>query len=123
MPKSIALSCPLCLTVNDPDDLLEVVIPHSAFPGSAPPRLCRLCVIEIMKAAFASDLISPEEVLPGAANLIDDAPGGAGPAAAPAADPALVSENQPGAEAAGVDRREPEVPAGGPGEPPADEEG
>src|SRR5208337_150325 len=123
MPKSIAKSCPLCLSVNDPVDMLGVTMPHSTPPQSAPLFLCRLCVLEIMKSAFQSDLIDPQEVLGDvkAGDLPDSGTGGADPGDAGVS--ALVPENQSGAGDTAVDRREPEVPAGGSTTPRTDEKG
>src|SRR5271157_1341958 len=116
MPKSIAKSCPLCLSVNDPADMLGVTMPHSTPPQSAPLFLCRLCVLEIMRSAFQSDLIDPQEVLGGvkAGDLPDSGAGGADPGDAGVSP--VVPENQPGAGDSALDRREPEVPTGGAGD-------
>ena len=62
MAKDIDLSCPLCLNVYDPDDMLAVEIPHARFPQSEPAKFCRSCVIVFMKSAAASDLVDPREV-------------------------------------------------------------
>src|SRR5208337_1023763 len=117
MPKSIAKSCPLCLSVNDPVDMLGVTMPHSTPPQSAPLCLCRLCVLEIMKSAFQSDLIDPQEVLGDvkAGDLSDSGAGGADPGDAGVS--ALVPENQSGAGDPAVDRPELAPPAGRPAEP------
>lgn len=63
MAKSIAKSCPLCLTVNDPVDMLPVTMKHSTPPQTAPLYLCRLCLIQIMKSTLQTDLVDPSEVL------------------------------------------------------------
>ena len=90
MPKSIAKSCPLCLSVNDPADMLPVMMAHSTPPQSAPMYLCRLCVIQIMKSTLESDVVDPGEVF----ELTQEefrpraAPGDA-PTAAAEADPAV----------------------------------
>src|SRR5208337_639761 len=120
MPKSIAKSCPLCLSVNDPADMLGVTMPHSTPPQSAPLFLCRLCVLEIMKSAFQSDLIDPQEVLGDvkARDLPDSGAGGAHPGDAGV--PALVPEDQPGDRDSALDRREPEDSVGRSGEPDAE---
>lgn len=71
MAKSIAKSCPLCLSVNDPVDMLPVTMEHSTPPQTAPLYLCRLCVIQIMKATLQTDVVDPREVfgdVPGDAN-------------------------------------------------------
>jgi hypothetical protein len=106
MAAAIGKTCPLCLTVNDPADMLPVTMPHSIPPQSAPLFLCRLCTLEIMKAAFSSELIDPSEVLAGVTANLDRAPDSDGvlPAASP--DPALVPESEPGAGAPTVDRRD-----------------
>jgi hypothetical protein len=123
MPKSIAKSCPLCLSVNDPDDMLAVTMPHSTPPQSAPMYLCRRCVLEVMKAGVSSELIDPSEVFPDAQpGAVSDRGGGDAPAAAPAAGP-LVSGDDPYSGDSTVDRREPEVSAGGAADPSSDEKG
>lgn len=112
MPKSIAKSCPLCLSVNDPVDMLPVVMEHSTPPQSAPLFLCRRCVLEVMKAAIGSEIIDPAEVFPNASAGADSAPD---PGVNSSADPAvaaLVPEDQPSGEDVGEHRRESEVPAG-----------
>ena len=115
MAKSIAKSCPLCLSVNDPADMLDVMMPHSTPPQSAPMYLCRLCVLEVMKAAFRSDLIDPREVFPDApVSSSTDRPADSGPAPDPAV-AAVVLQDQRAEDNLTVDRREPEVPAGGEG--------
>ena len=63
MGKDTGLSCPLCLNVDDPEGMLAVAIPHSRFPQPVPARFCTRCVLEVMKAAFSSELIDPVEVL------------------------------------------------------------
>src|SRR5208337_1643860 len=110
MPKSIAKSCPLCLSVNDPVDMLGVTMPHSTPPQSAPLFLCRLCVLEIMKSAFQSDLIDPQEVLGDvkAGDLPDSGTGGAHPGDAGVSP--VVPENQSGAGDSALDRQPVEVP-------------
>lgn len=108
-----ALSCPLCLTANDPADMLGVVIMHAIPAAKEPIGLCKRCVLVIVKFAMAAEFISVEEVFPDApANL--DSPGdpGSDPAPAPASD-SLVPAIQPDGEGAGEHRPEPEVPAGG----------
>ncbi|SRR5216684_1398576 len=115
MAKSIAMSCPLCLSVEDPGDMLPVTMAHSTPPQSRPLYLCRRCVLEIMKCAMASEIIDPREVFGDDPVGASNAPGpGDDPAPAETA-PALVAENEPGAEAPVVDRLESEMPAGGPG--------
>lgn len=115
MPKSIAKSCPLCLSVNDPVDMLDVVMEHSTPPQTAPLFLCRRCVIAIVKRAIGSDLIDPAEVFPNAAAAVES-PGAPDRAALAAeATSALVPEDQRHPDDSAVDRREPEVPAGGEG--------
>src|SRR5258708_5491611 len=115
MAKSIAMSCAVCLSVEDRGDMLPVTMAHSTPPQSRPLYLCRRCVIEIMKSALQSEIIDPREVFGddpvGAANA--PGPGGDPPPAEAA--PALVSEAQPGAQDSVVDRLESEVPAGGSG--------
>jgi hypothetical protein len=111
--KTVAKSCPLCLSVNDPDDMLPVTMPHSTPPQSAPMYLCRRCVLEVIKSAIASDLIDPSEVFPHAPSGDNpDRGGGDAPDPAAAAAP-LVSGDQPGADGSALDRPEPQVPAGG----------
>ena len=113
MPKSIAKSCPLCLSVNDPVDMLPVTMEHSTPPQTAPLYLCRLCVIQIMKSTLQSDVVDPREVFGDVEPGIDsDRHGGRDPAGAEAA-PALVPEGESGPGAPAVDRPEPEVSAGG----------
>jgi hypothetical protein len=113
--KSIAMSCPLCLSVNDPVDMLAVTMLHSTPPQSAPLYLCRLCVLEVMKAGIQSDLIDPSEVFP-------DAAAGANPARNPGDNPpadsaadSLVLQDSADGERPGEHRPEPEVSAGGEG--------
>jgi len=62
MPKSIAVTCQVCLSVNDPADVLAVKVEHATIPQPDPIRLCRLCTLAIMKSAIASELIDPSEV-------------------------------------------------------------
>lgn len=113
MAKSIAMSCPTCLSVNDPVDMLAVTMPHSTPPQSAPMYLCRLCVLAIMKAAIGSELIDPAEVFQNApaGTPTDRAPDPVSPGDEAA--PALVLKGEPGAEPPALDRLESEVPAGG----------
>lgn len=113
MAKSIAKSCPLCLSVNDPVDMLPVMMAHSTPPQSAPMFLCRLCVIEIMKEAVASDLIDPLEVFPDAPTRSSaDSPADSSPADSAPTDPVVLQDQRPQDDSP-VDRLEPEVPAGG----------
>jgi hypothetical protein len=56
------LSCPLCLVANDPADMLGVVIAHAVPVPDALIGLCKRCVLAIVKAAMATELISPLEV-------------------------------------------------------------
>src|SRR5882757_9348730 len=98
MAKSIAMSCPTCLSVNDPVDMLAVTMPHSTPPQSAPMYLCRRCVIEIMKSTLQSDVIDPREVF-GDVEVRDPTDRFRDPDSfAPEAVAALVPEDQPGAE-------------------------
>ena len=113
MAKDFGLSCPLCLVANDPADMLGVVIEHAVPVPEALIGLCRRCVLAIVKSAMAGEFIQPAEVF-------GDATAGGDPAAdaapGPGPDPAagaLVLQNQPDGEEPGVDRREPEMPAGG----------
>lgn len=113
MAKSIAKSCPLCLSVNDPDDMLPVTMAHSTPPQTAPLFLCRLCLIQIMKSTLQSDVVDPREVFGDAEpGNQSDRGGGGDPASAEGADPVVLQgESAPGAPA--LDRPEPQVPAGG----------
>ena len=113
MAKSIATSCPLCLCVNDPLDMLPVAISHSTPPQTEPLHLCRRCVLEIVKCAMASELIDPQEVFPNVANSAPAAPDAGSGAPSPEADRPVVLQGEPGAEGPAVDRLESEVPAGG----------
>ena len=113
MAKDIGLSCPLCLNVFDPDDMLAVEIPHARFPQPEPAKFCRICVREFMKAAVRSDLVDPREVFGDVEPGIDSDRHGGGDHPGAEAAPALVPEDSPGAEAPAVDRPEPEVSAGG----------
>ena len=56
------LSCPLCLTANDPADMLGVAISHSVPVADALIGLCRRCVLAIVKSAMAAEFITPEEI-------------------------------------------------------------
>ena len=124
MAKSIAKSCPLCLSVNDPVDMLAVTMPHSTPPQSAPLYLCRLCVLDIMKAAIGSELIDPAEVFPNA-TARDDSDREIQVVALMLLRPVILwylgiselTDDPP------VDRREPEMPAGGAGDAKEPEEG
>src|ERR1700720_3357166 len=112
MAKSVAMSCPLCLSVNDPVDMLAVTMAHSSPPQSAPLHLCRRCTIEIMKSAMASELIDPGEVFPDApASGSNDRAADSGPADSAPIDSLVLPGERPG-EATDLDRLEPEVPAG-----------
>ena|SRR5882724_1703661 len=113
MTKSMAMSCPTCLSVNDPVDMLAVTMPHSTPPQTAPMYLCRRCVLEIMKAAIGSELIDPAEVFQNApaGTSTDRAPDPVSPGDEAAS--ALVPEDQPGAGGLALDRLESQVPAGG----------
>ena len=113
MAKSIGLSYPLCLGVNDPADMLAVEIPHARFPQDDPARFCRLCVLAIMRSAVASELINAWEVFGDDAASDNPSDGGAATPLGAEASPPVVPEDQPGAGPPAVDRREPEVPAGG----------
>jgi len=113
MPKSIAKSCPLCLSVNDPSDMLPVMMAHSTPPQSAPMYLCRLCVIQIMKSTLESDVVDPREVFgDDAASSSTDRAADSGPASDPAV-AAVVLQDQRHGEATPIDGLESEVPAGG----------
>jgi hypothetical protein len=112
MAKNFGMSCPLCLSVNDPVDMLAVTMEHSTPPQSAPLHLCRRCTLEIMKAAMVSDLIDPREVF-GDASIRDSTDR----AAAPDLDPhspasALVLPSESDSQDSEIDRLEPKVPAG-----------
>ena len=112
MAKSIAKSCPLCLSVNDPADMLPVTMEHSTPPQSAPMYLCRLCVLEIVKCAMRSELIDPGEVFPDAPiSSSTDRPADSGSAPDPAV-AAVVLQDKRHPDDPPVDRLEPEVPAG-----------
>ena len=115
MPKSVGLSCPLCLSVNDPVDMLDIEIHQDPGGASWIARLCRGCVIAIVQRAIGSELIDPAEVFPNAAAAVES-PGAPDRAALAAeATSALVPEDQRHPDDSAVDRREPEVPAGGEG--------
>jgi len=115
MPKSVAMSCPLCLSVNDPADMLAVTMPHSSPPQTAPLHLCKRCTLEIMMAAVASELIDPREVFGDAPTSgSTDRAADSGVASDPAV-AAVVLQDQRHQDDSPVDRREPEVPAGGAG--------
>ena len=123
MAKSIAKSCPLCLSVNDPADMLPVTMEHSTPPQSAPMYLCRLCVLEIVKCAMGSELIDPREVFPDVTiGSSTDRPADSGSAPDPAV-AAVVLQDQRHQDDPPVDRREPEVPASGADGEPAPEKG
>jgi hypothetical protein len=103
----------LCLTANDADDMLGVVIEHAVPVPHALIGLCKRCVVAIVKCAMAAEFIQPEEIF-------GDAPTGAHADPDPGPDPAaaatsdlLVPEAQSDGEKSGVDRPEPKVSAGG----------
>ena len=68
------LSCPLCLTANDPADMLGVVISHSVPVADALIGLCRRCVLLIVKVAVRGEFITPEEVFGDRAAEVDEPP-------------------------------------------------
>ena len=123
MANDTGLSCPLCLNVYDPDDMLAVAVPHARFPQSEPAKFCRPCVIVFMNSAVMSDLVDPREVFGDAQpsnNL--DLVGGDSVASAEAMSP-VVPEGESGPGAPALDRPEPEVPGGGEDGEPAPEKG
>lgn len=113
MAQTQGIACLQCLVVNDPADMIDVVIDHHAVANPNVFRICRRCAISVIKAAAKSDQIGLEEVFPG----VDLGAGNSSRAdsASPAAEaaPALVSGAQPDSEGVGEYRREPELPAGG----------
>lgn len=62
MPRDIAVSCQVCLSVVDPVDIVPVDVLSPLGPATIRFRPCRLCVVSIIKAGIASDLIDPSEV-------------------------------------------------------------
>ena len=111
MAQTQGIACLQCIVVNDPADMLDVVIDHHAVANPSVFRICRRCAIAVIRAAAKSELIGLEEVFPGvdlsAGNSRDSAP----IAPAPEAPPALVPEGQPDSEGPREHRREPELPA------------
>lgn len=102
MAKNSGQSCPLCLDVYDPADMLVVVIPHARIRQDPPAQFCRRCVVAFMQSAAASDLIDPSEVFgsspePTASSPQEQSPtaeGAAGKAAAAPTSP--LGETRPG---------------------------
>ena len=50
MAKDLGLSCPLCLDVNDPDDMLPVKIGHKHPPSIVEIHLCADCFQAVIRA-------------------------------------------------------------------------
>lgn len=121
MAKAGGMTCLNCLIVNDPVDMIDVVIDHHAVQNPNVFRVCRRCAIAVIKAAAKSESIGLEEVFPGVAISAGNPGPADSSAAAPEATGALVSGNQPGGEGPGEHRREPELPAGGPSDADSEE--
>lgn len=50
MAKDLGLSCPLCLDVNDPEDMLPVKIGHKHPPSIVEIHLCADCFQAVIRA-------------------------------------------------------------------------
>lgn len=112
MAQTQGIACLQCLVVNDPVDMLDVVIDHHAVANPNVFRICRRCAISVIRAAAKSELIGLEEVFPGVDLSAGNSSRADSASPAPAAIPALVPGAQQDSEGPGEHRREPELPAG-----------
>lgn len=69
MAKDLGLACPLCLDVNDPDDMLPVKIGHKHPPSIVEIHLCADCFRAVIDAV--KEQLDSQEV----ASHVDDTTG------------------------------------------------
>ena len=60
---SIAMTCPICLGVDDPESAIRVAIQRVIPPDSVEIALCRRCAHAIAKAVIAEDEAPPPEAV------------------------------------------------------------
>lgn len=117
-----AISCPLCLQANEPDDLVDFIIPSDAVGPRTRMGVCRACAAAIAESLENSDAGRPYRA-PSNGDTLPTDPSGGGPVlAGDAADRPLVLPGESADEGSRGDRREPESVTGGDAARPDDRE-